>query len=99
MAHFSWRAPPLAGVAGACASADPAPPTAGPGPAPGAGAATWRGGPGSTAAAAPRFVRREDVTEEILADEREIAKEQALKSGKPEAVVEFHHHAREKGAV
>ncbi len=40
------------------------------------------------AAAAPRFVRREDVTEQILADEREIAREQALKSGKPAGVVE-----------
>jgi elongation factor Ts len=40
------------------------------------------------AAAAPRFIDREEVTEEILADEREIAKDQALKSGKPENVVE-----------
>jgi elongation factor Ts len=40
------------------------------------------------AAAAPRFVRREDVTEQVLADEREIAREQALKSGKPAGVVE-----------
>jgi len=40
------------------------------------------------AAAAPRFVRREDVSERVLADEREIAREQALKSGKPANVVE-----------
>jgi elongation factor Ts len=40
------------------------------------------------AAAAPRFVRREDVSERVLADEREIAREQAVKSGKPPAVVE-----------
>lgn len=40
------------------------------------------------AAAAPRFVRREEVTEQILADEREIAREQALASGKPEKVVD-----------
>jgi elongation factor Ts len=40
------------------------------------------------AAASPRFVRREDVSPEVLRDEREIAKEQAAKSGKPEAVVE-----------
>jgi elongation factor Ts len=40
------------------------------------------------AAAAPRFVRREDVTEQVLADEREIARDQALKSGKPAGVVE-----------
>ncbi len=40
------------------------------------------------AAAAPRFVRREDVPEKVLADEREIARDQALKSGKPPAVVE-----------
>ncbi len=40
------------------------------------------------AAVGPRFVRREDVTEAILEEEREIAREQALKSGKPENVVE-----------
>jgi elongation factor Ts len=40
------------------------------------------------AAAAPRFVRREDVIEDILAEEREIAREQALSSGKPEKVVD-----------
>jgi elongation factor Ts len=40
------------------------------------------------AAAAPRFVRREDVPEQVLADEREIAREQALKSGKPEKVLD-----------
>jgi elongation factor Ts len=40
------------------------------------------------AAASPRFIRREDVTEATMADEREIAREQALKAGKPEKVVE-----------
>jgi elongation factor Ts len=40
------------------------------------------------AAAAPRFLRREDVSESALADEREIARDQALKSGKPEKIVE-----------
>ncbi|HJQ99004.1 MAG TPA: translation elongation factor Ts [Candidatus Polarisedimenticolaceae bacterium] len=40
------------------------------------------------AAAAPRFVRREDVSEEVLAYEREIARDQALKAGKPAQVVE-----------
>ncbi len=40
------------------------------------------------AAAAPRWVRREEVTEADLADEREIARDQALKSGKPENIVE-----------
>ena len=40
------------------------------------------------AAAAPRFVRREDVNEEVLADEREIARDQALAAGKPEKVVD-----------
>jgi elongation factor Ts len=40
------------------------------------------------AAAAPRYIRREDVSETILADEREIAREQALKSGKPEKVLD-----------
>src|SRR6185503_6754787 len=38
------------------------------------------------AAAAPRFVRREDVPDKVLADEREIARDQVLKAGKPEAV-------------
>jgi elongation factor Ts len=40
------------------------------------------------AAASPRFVRREDVDPQVLADEREIAREQALKSGKPAQVVD-----------
>jgi len=40
------------------------------------------------AAAAPRYVRREEVTEELLADEREIARDQALAAGKPEKVVD-----------
>jgi len=40
------------------------------------------------AAAAPRFLHREDVPEDVLAEEREIAREQALKSGKPEKVLD-----------
>jgi elongation factor Ts len=40
------------------------------------------------AAAEPRFLTRDEVTEQDLATEREIAKDQALKSGKPENVVE-----------
>ncbi len=40
------------------------------------------------AAAEPRFLHREDVTESDLATEREIARDQALKSGKPENVVD-----------
>ncbi|HBL30411.1 MAG TPA: translation elongation factor Ts, partial [Acidobacteria bacterium] len=40
------------------------------------------------AAAEPRFVRREEVTEDVLAREREIFRDQALASGKPPAVVE-----------
>jgi len=40
------------------------------------------------AAAAPRFLSRDEVTEADLEDEREIARDQALKGGKPEAVVE-----------
>lgn len=40
------------------------------------------------AAAAPRFVTRGEVTEKDLADEREIARDQALKSGKPANVVD-----------
>ncbi len=40
------------------------------------------------AAADPRFVQRDEVTPEILAQEREIYKEQALASGKPENIVD-----------
>ena len=40
------------------------------------------------AAAAPRFARREDVSEALLQDEREIARDQALQSGKPEKIVD-----------
>ena len=40
------------------------------------------------AAAEPRYVRREEVTEDILDREREIFRDQALASGKPPAVVE-----------
>jgi elongation factor Ts len=41
------------------------------------------------AAAEPRFLGREDVTEKDLDTEREIAREQAAKSGKPENIVEM----------
>jgi elongation factor Ts len=40
------------------------------------------------AAAEPRFVRREEVTQDVLDREREIFRDQALASGKPAAVVE-----------
>jgi elongation factor Ts len=40
------------------------------------------------AAAEPRFLSRNDVTKKDLDTEREIAREQALKSGKPENIVE-----------
>src|SRR3984957_9424366 len=40
------------------------------------------------AALDPRFLRREEVTQEILDREREIYKDQAKQTGKPEAVVE-----------
>jgi elongation factor Ts len=40
------------------------------------------------AALDPRFIRREDVTEDVLAREREIYKVQAKASGKPEPIVE-----------
>jgi len=40
------------------------------------------------AAAKPRFLSREDVTQEVLAEEREIYAEQARASGKPDKVVE-----------
>jgi elongation factor Ts len=40
------------------------------------------------AAASPRFVRREEVTEDVLAREREIYRQQALDSGKPADIVD-----------
>ena len=40
------------------------------------------------AALDPRYVRREEVTQEILDHEREIYKEQARATGKPEPVIE-----------
>jgi len=40
------------------------------------------------AAAGPRFLDREQVDTSVLDDEREIAREQAVKAGKPEKVVE-----------
>jgi len=40
------------------------------------------------AASSPRFVSREEVTEEILKREREIYRTQAIEAGKPEKVVE-----------
>ena len=40
------------------------------------------------AASEPRFVGRSEVTEEVLAEEREIYREQALATGKPEKVVD-----------
>lgn len=39
------------------------------------------------AASDPRFIRKEDVTEEVLAGEREIYAEQARATGKPESVL------------
>ena len=40
------------------------------------------------AASDPRFIRKEDVTEDVLAKEREIYAEQARSSGKPENVLD-----------
>jgi elongation factor Ts len=40
------------------------------------------------AAARPRFLSREEVTPDVLDKEKEIAREQVLASGKPEAIVE-----------
>jgi elongation factor Ts len=40
------------------------------------------------AAQDPRFIRKEEVTPEILAKEKEIYRAQALAAGKPEKVVE-----------
>jgi elongation factor Ts len=40
------------------------------------------------AASDPRFIRKEDVTEDVLTSEREIYKEQARATGKPENVLD-----------
>lgn len=40
------------------------------------------------AAMNPLYVRREDVPEDVIARERDIARNQALKSGKPEKIVD-----------
>ena len=40
------------------------------------------------AAAAPRFVTRDEVTEDVLEKERVIFRDQALADGKPEAIVD-----------
>ncbi len=40
------------------------------------------------AAADPRFIRKEDVTSEVLEKEKEIQRERALAEGKPEKVVD-----------
>jgi elongation factor Ts len=40
------------------------------------------------AASDPRFIGREEVTEKVLADEREIFRTQARATGKPEPVIE-----------
>jgi elongation factor Ts len=40
------------------------------------------------AASDPRFIRKEDVTEDVLAKEREIYQEQARATGKPENVLD-----------
>jgi elongation factor Ts len=40
------------------------------------------------AASDPRFIGREEVTEKVLAEEREIYKQQARATGKPEPVIE-----------
>jgi elongation factor Ts len=40
------------------------------------------------AAMSPLYLRREDIPDEVLNKEREIYKEEAMKSGKPEKVIE-----------
>src|SRR3954468_14307484 len=40
------------------------------------------------AAADPRFIRKEDVTEEVMAQEREIQKARVIAEGKPEKVAD-----------
>jgi elongation factor Ts len=40
------------------------------------------------AAADPRFIRKEDVTEAVMAKEREIARDRAVLEGKPEKILD-----------
>jgi elongation factor Ts len=40
------------------------------------------------AAADPRFIRKEDVTEDVMAKEREIARDRAVLEGKPEKILD-----------
>ncbi len=40
------------------------------------------------AASSPEWIRREDVPPDVLAKEKEILREQAIKTGKPEKVIE-----------
>jgi elongation factor Ts len=40
------------------------------------------------AASDPRFIERDEVTEQVMTEEREIYKQQAKASGKPDAVVD-----------
>ena len=40
------------------------------------------------AATAPLAVRREDISSDIISKEKEIFKDQALQSGKPENIIE-----------
>jgi elongation factor Ts len=40
------------------------------------------------AAASPRFVSRDEVSAKVLSDEQEIARDQAVKAGKPPQVVD-----------
>jgi len=40
------------------------------------------------AAAGPRYLDRESVAADVVAEEREIARDQALKAGKPEKIVD-----------
>jgi len=40
------------------------------------------------AAASPRFISRDEVSAKVLSDEQEIARDQAVKAGKPPQVVE-----------
>jgi elongation factor Ts len=40
------------------------------------------------AAASPRFLSRDEVSAKVLSDEQEIARDQAVKAGKPPQVVE-----------
>src|SRR5690625_7953735 len=51
------------------------------------------------AAASPQFVSREDVDKDLVDQEREVLKQQALNEGKPENIVERMVEGRDRKSV